>query len=294
MDATGGARLGAALIYGAASAVPGAPGQPTVQNLVDDFGLPRLRAATALCGVVGDPVEHSLSPRLHNALYRELGVDMVYLPIWAPSFGSFWLEVVESGSLEVLGLPWKGLSVTAPHKPAALAVAGATSPLADRIGGANTLVHNGEVWEAESTDPAGVTGALRARGVELEGRRVAVLGAGGAGRAAAVALEVAGSRVSLVNRGGTRGLAAAEDLGLPLTVLEAFDPTDFEIVINATPLGREGEPSVAVDRLSPGAVLVDMVYGEEPTPSVTEARRRGTSRSTGARSCSIRASSSFA
>ena len=145
------------------------------------------------------------TPRLHNALYRELGIDMLYLRLWAPSFGNFWLEVVESGSLEVLGLPWKGLSVTAPHKAAALAIAGATSPLADRVGGANTLVHNGEVWEAESTDPAGVIGALRAHGVELEGRRTAVLGAGGAGRAAAVALEVAGAHVSLVNRSGPRG-----------------------------------------------------------------------------------------
>ncbi|MEO8504083.1 MAG: type I 3-dehydroquinate dehydratase [Acidobacteriota bacterium] len=268
-------RLGAALVYGAASRAPGAPGQPTLQQLVDDFGLPRLRSATALCGVVGDPVEHSLSPRLHNALYRELGVEMVYLPLWVPSFGNFWLEVVESGSLEILDLPWKGLSVTAPHKAAALAVAGAASPLADRVGGANTLVHNGEVWEAESTDPAGVVGALRARGVALEGRRAAVLGSGGAGRAAAVALQVAGARVSLVNRGGPRGLAAAADLGLPLTAFETFDPSGFEIVVNATSLGREGQVSVAADRLSPRAVLIDMVYDEQVTPSVAEARRRG-------------------
>lgn len=268
-------RLGAPLVYGALSELPGAPGQPTVRSLVEDFGLPALRRVTALCAVVGDPVEHSLSPRLHNALYRELGIDMFYLPLWVPSFGDFWLEVVESGSLEVLGCPWKGFSVTAPHKSAALAVAGASSPLADRVGGANTLVHNGLVWEAESTDPAGVIAPLRERRIDLAGKRAAVLGAGGAGRAAAVGLEQAGAAVTLVNRGAVRGRRAAEELGMTLLAIEEWDPGLFDVLVNATPLGRAGEEPFPVARLAPGAVVVDMAYGSQPTPLVQAARARG-------------------
>lgn len=268
-------RLGAPVVYGAASAVAGAPGQPTVRRLVDDFGLPELRPVAGLCGVVGDPIEQSLSPRLHNALYRALDVPFLYVPLWVPSFGDFWLEVVESGSLDVLGMPWKGFSVTAPHKAAALAVAGAASPLAERIGGANTLVHTGDVWEAESTDPIGVVAPLAARGVALAGRRAAVLGAGGAGRAAAVGLEQAGARVVLVNRGAARGRKAAEELGIELGAWPAFDPAEFDVVVNATPLGRRGEVSVDVARLRAEATFVDLAYGEEPTPAVASAHRLG-------------------
>ena len=268
-------RLGAPVVYGAASERPGAPGQPTVRRLVEDFGLPALLPAAALCGVIGDPIEQSLSPRLHNALYRALGVPMLYLPLWVPSFGDFWLEVVESGSLDVLELPWKGFSVTAPHKAAALAVAGAASPLAERIGGANTLIHTGDVWEAESTDPAGVVEPLLALGVAIAGARAAVVGAGGAGRAAAVGLEQAGARVVLVNRGAERGRRAAEELGLELGRFEGFDPAAFDLIVNATPLGRNGELPFDVRRLSPSAVLVDLAYGEEPTPAVVAARARG-------------------
>lgn len=269
-------RLGAPLVYGAVSELPGAPGQPTIRRLVEDFGLPALRAVTALCGVVGDPVEHSLSPRLHNALYRALGIDLLYLPLWVPSFADFWLEVVESGSLEVLGSPWKAFSVTAPHKSAALAVAAASSPLAERVGGANTLVHNGQVWEAESTDPAGVISPLRARGIDLAGKRAAVLGAGGAGRAAAVGLAQAGAAVTLVNRGAARGRRAAAELGMGFLALEEWTPEGFDALVNATPLGRAGEEPFEVERLAVGTVVIDLAYGgEAPTPLVQAARARG-------------------
>lgn len=107
-------RLGAPVLYGAAGEVPGAPGQLTIRQLVRDYGLPALPPASVLFGIAGNPVSHSLSPRIHNAAYRELGVPAVYLPFHTESFGEFWLEVVESGALEELGLPIRGLSVTSP------------------------------------------------------------------------------------------------------------------------------------------------------------------------------------
>jgi len=236
-------RLGAPVVFGAAGDAPGAPGQPSIRTLCEDFGLPALPPVAALFGVVGNPVAHSLSPRLHNGAYRELGIPALYLPFQTDAFGDFWLEVVEEGVLETLGLPIHGLSITAPFKAAALAVAGAESPLAGLIGGANTLVLRQGVWEAESTDVDGVVEPLRERGIKVEGRRAAVVGAGGAGRAAAVGLSRAGARVTLFNRSRERGEKAAEELGLEWRPLGELGGAigEFEVVVNATPVGRGAE-----------------------------------------------------
>jgi 3-dehydroquinate dehydratase / shikimate dehydrogenase len=258
-------RLGAPVVFGAAGELPGAPGQPSIASLREDFGLPDLPPVDSLFGLVGNPVAHSLSPRLHNGAYRELGIPALYLPFQTESFGDFWLEVVEEGALDALGLPLRGLSITAPFKAAALAVAGAESPLAGVIGGANTLVLRDGVWEAESTDPEGVVAPLLARGVTVAGCRAAVVGAGGGGRAAAVGLSRAGAEVTLFNRNPERGAAAAADLGLPCLPLGDLDPARFDVLVNATPLGRagpeEGEPlPFAVEAVRPGAAVIDLVY----------------------------------
>jgi len=243
-------RLGAPVVFGAAGDTPGAPGQPSIRTLCEDFGLPALPPVATLFGVVGNPVAHSLSPRLHNGAYRELGIPALYLPFQTDAFGDFWLEVVEEGVLETLGLPIHGLSITAPFKAAALAVAGAESPLAGLVGGANTLVLRQGVWEAESTDAEGVVEPLHERGIEVDGRRAAVVGAGGAGRAAAVGLSRAGARVTIFNRSAERGERAAEELGMEcrgLGELEgALRAGEFEMVVNATPVGRGGEVGVGM------------------------------------------------
>lgn len=270
-------QLGAPVLYGALGGAPGAAGQLSIDRLKRDFGLPALPRLAALFGIVGDPVTHSLSPRLHNAAYRRLGLPALYLPFQADSFGDFWLEVVESEALATLGLPLRGLSVTAPFKRVALAVAGASSPLAERIGAANTLVLNGGVWEAEATDPEGVVGPIEAAGTTIEGRTAAVLGCGGAGRSAAAGLAYRGAQVSLFNRSRERGRQAGYDLGLPVFGLDELDPSRFEIVVNATPLGHRPEDPLPFEPLSLGedTVVVDMVYGEEPTTLVAACREAG-------------------
>ncbi|HXU46953.1 MAG TPA: type I 3-dehydroquinate dehydratase [Thermoanaerobaculia bacterium] len=273
-------RLGARFVYGAAGEVPGAPGQLSIAKLRADYGLPELPPVEALYGIVGNPVLHSLSPRLHNGCYRALGIPALYLPFHVDSFGDFWLEVVEGTAFAEIGLPLRGLSVTAPHKEAALAVAGAESPLAGRIGAANTLVLEGDVWEAESTDPEGIVLPIRARGFEVAGQKAAVVGAGGAGRSAAVGLAAAGARVTLVNRSEERGRLAAEDLRLPFLPIESFDAGAFDILIQATALGRSpgDPPPFDIASVRPGAIVVDLVYlagSPGPTPLLAAAAARG-------------------
>ena len=271
------ARLGAPLVYGAATDRPGAPGQLPIARLRSDYGLPELPPVERLFGVVGWPALPSLSPRLHQAAYRELGLPALYVPFEVEHLGDFWLEVVESDLLERLGLPLVGLSVTTPHKDVAFAIAGATSPLAQCLQAVNTMTLRQGVWEGESTDGEGVVAALGARGVQPAGRRAAVLGCGGAGRAAALALARAGARVVLVNRGAERGLAAARTLDLPFVALDEMDPAGHDLFVHATPLGRAPADALPLPlaRVAPGSVVVDLVYRETPTRLVEEARRRG-------------------
>lgn len=264
-----GARYGAGVVYGAAApASPGAPGQLSIEDLVRDYGLPSLTPVKSFFGIVGNPVVGaSLSPRLHNAAYRDLGIPATYLPFEADSLGDFWLDVIETDLFQRLGRPLHGLSVTVPFKRAALAVAGVVSPLVECVGAANTLIYNDGVWEAEITDPAGVLGTLEEHGVELEGTAAAVIGAGGAGRSAAFILAKHGAEVTVVNRTTIRGKDAASDLGLPFVALDEFEPGDYDLIIHATPLGtKTGDPlPFPAERIRPGTVVLDMVYRREQT-----------------------------
>lgn len=269
------AHFGSPLVYGALGEVAGAPGQPSIEQLRRDYDLPRLYPAQRLYGIVGRPVAHSLSPRLHNGAYRRLGIAALYVPFHVESFGDFWIDVVESGSLDALGLPLEGLSVTAPYKEVALAVSGVSSPRAQHIGAANTLIRRGEVWQGETTDCDGVQAALDEAGVAIEGRRAAVVGTGGAGRAAAYGLELAGAEVTLVNRTASHGEEAAETLGLPFVPLADFVAADYDIVVHATSLGAGDPLPFALDGLGARHTVLDLVYGSAETPLAGAAAKAG-------------------
>ncbi|MEM9557290.1 MAG: type I 3-dehydroquinate dehydratase [Acidobacteriota bacterium] len=270
-------RLGCPLVYGAFGDTPAAPGQLSIERLVDDFGLPALPPLDALYGIVGRPVAHSLSPRLWNGAFRVLDVRGAYLPFHVESFGDFWLEVVEAEALDALGMPLRGLSVTSPFKALALAVSGASSPRAQHIEAANTLVFHDGVWEAETTDPDGVVLSLQRAGVDLRGARAAVVGCGGAGKAAAYGLQLAGADVTLVNRGAERGERASLELRLPFVPLDAFEPARYQIVVHATGLGHEPDDPLPfdVDALAPGTAVLDMVYARRPTRLLDAVRAAG-------------------
>ncbi len=240
-------------------------------QLVSDYGLPALPELRELFGIVGRTVGKSLSPRLHNAAYRALGLPALYLPFPAEAFDSFWTALV--AGIERLGWPLSGLTVTSPYKEAALAAAGEASPLARRASSANTLLRRNGAWLADTADAEGVVKALARRGVPLAGTKAAVVGCGGAGRAAAAGLQRAGAGVTLVNRGVERGSYAARLLGLPFIPLADFDARAFPLVVHATPLAA-GSPFPVEDLRDDGVVL-ELVYGAAPTPLMTAARKRG-------------------
>lgn len=215
---------------------------------------PATDAATRLLCLLGHPVGHSLSPRLHSAAIAATGVNAVYLAFdVAPEDFS---AVVDG--LVAAGL-W-GANITIPHKVAALAATEAATEEARVVGAANTLFwREGRLW-ADNTDATALIAVLRDDCGVTSGDPVTLFGAGGAARAAAVALGRLGAAVRVRAR---RPAAAAEVAALARTAGGAAPVgSDPRVVVNATPLGRRGE-SLPDDLMGQktGQVALDLNYG---------------------------------
>lgn len=269
--------LGAPIVFGGAAGDDASQGLPSVSRLIENFGFPDLPDVHELFGMAGDPVLHSLSPRIHNTTYRALRRAALYLPFHVPHFEKFWTRVVGSGALDALGFPLRGLSVVSPHKSNAIAAARHSSDIVRHALSTNLFRRNGgDEWRAETTDAHGIMLTLRERGIDASGQRVAVIGCGGSGRVMAAALHDAGARVTLVNRGQERGSLAVGLLHLPFIPLTDFSGSGYSIIVNATPVGRDGDAlPFPVERLRRDAVVVDLVYRDGPTPLIERTRGPG-------------------
>lgn len=261
-----------------------APGQPTVAELRGLYGWDRGSPATQVYGVVGWPVAHSQGPLVHNAALAAAGIDGVYLPLpIAPEPAALheFLDLA-AGHAE---LNVAGLSVTAPHKEAALAWldarSGRASAAARRCGAVNTLTRTpqGE-WHGDNTDGGAAVAALQAAAerADLRGRAAAVLGAGGAARAVAAALQDAGCPVTLYNRSPARAAALARDLRCAWQPWAARADYAGEILINCTTLGLapavDASPLPA-QALRPGTLVLDANYRPARTRLLCDAQARG-------------------
>jgi len=273
------ARLGAPVVFGCVGDAYSADGTPPLSRLVDDFCLPELWPVRELFAMAGNPVTHSFSPRIHNAAYRALGRDALYVAFQASDFATFWYSIVSSEVLDRLGIPLRGISVVSPFKAAAVGAAKQRSRMVERAQSTNVLRREGDTWIAETTDSEGVMLTLRDHPVVCRDRRAAVIGCGGSGRAMAAALSDAGAHVTVVNRGLERGSKAGKLLDLPFVPLSEFDPAPYSIFVNATPVGRDAdEIPFALENLRRDAVVVDLVYRDGATPLI--ARTRGPGRVT--------------
>ncbi len=213
-----------------------------------------------LAGVLGYPVGHSRSPIMMSAAFRELGLDWRYVRL--PVAPGLFVETVRA--LPASG--YVGANVTIPHKLAARALADELTPAAEAIGAANTLSFADGLIRADNTDAAGLIAALDE---PVAGRSALVLGAGGAGRAAVWALREAGADVSVWNRTHARAAALAAELGVSHAELPG--PTD--LLVNATSVGLlpdsdedEALAALQLTGVAPPATVVDLVYGDAPTP----------------------------
>lgn len=226
-----------------------------------------------LAGVLGRPVGHSRSPRIHRHWLARHGIKGDYVA----------MEVAESdlaGALAALPrLGFAGVNVTVPHKVAALALAHEATEAARRMGAANVLTFRDGRIHADNTDGAGFLAALRAGAPGWSPGTACVLGAGGAARAVVAALIDAGAEVWLTNR--TRATADALAAGLDVHVVDWVEAGNAveaaDTVVNATSLGLRGGPPLRVplDGLRQGQVVMDLVYDPLETPLLAAARAAG-------------------
>jgi 3-dehydroquinate dehydratase/shikimate dehydrogenase len=148
--------------------------------------------------------------------------------------------------------------------------------MTQRAGSTNVFVRKNRTWKADTTDPEGVIEGISRRGIRLSGKKVAVVGCGGSGRAIAAALDQVGAVVTLVNRGVERGLRAHRLLGLPFVPLSEFIVDGYSLIVNATPVGRNtNDLPFKLKGLSQDAVVVDLVYGSLTTPLIAAAQAQG-------------------
>jgi 3-dehydroquinate dehydratase / shikimate dehydrogenase len=252
-------------------------GNPTVFELVEDYGFPQFRAVNELFAIVGEPISGSLSPRLHNAAHLHAGAGRVFLSFPTSAFESLWNGLVSSQVFESMGLTLKGLTVASPNKQTALGFSGRAALLCRKCRASNLLVRQNETWRACTTEPYGIFCHMAQANVNLSGSKAAVIGCGGSGRVTAAALACAGAQVTLVNRSSDRGKWANRLLGLPFVPLKEFSPRGYSVIVNATSVGRNGEElPIELTKLNPGSLVVDLVYTHSgTTPLVTAAHALG-------------------
>ena len=221
---------------------------------------------TMTAGVAGQPIAHSLSPPIHSAWIAAAGLNADYRTFGPADEVGFAALVAgnRAGGL-------RGLNVTAPFKAAALALADEASETARLCGSANLLVFDRGRVRADSTDGEGLMAALaeQAPALEVAGRPVVMLGAGGAARAAAAALKAAGAAVAVLNRTPERAERLAADLGV--RVARSDDLERAALVVNALSV----PPEIEMDALRADAVLMDMTYRPLMTPFLAAGRARG-------------------
>lgn len=227
-----------------------------------------------LAGVLGWPVSHSRSPRLHGHWLATLGIDGAYLPL--PVHPDRFATAVRA----LADLGFRGANVTIPHKQAAFTVCDSVDATARRAGAVNTLVFRDGRIEGSNTDGYGFLESARAGapGWQPADGPAVLLGAGGAARAVAAALLDTGCpRVTLVNRSRARAETLARDLGGPIAVADAPPLHDAALLVNTTALGMQGHPPLVLDLapLPATAVVVDIVYVPLETPLLATARARG-------------------
>jgi shikimate dehydrogenase len=240
-------------------------------------------AKTRLCALIGNPVEHSLSPAIHNAAFQHLGLNFVYV--------AFKVEDVEGalrGLRALTGI--RGVSVTIPHKVAVLPYLDEIAPTARNIGAINTIVSDGSRLTGYNTDASGAMAALRAGGAPVDGGRVLLLGSGGAARAIAFALCMDAKvsaltilaildqeRDTLVR--DLRDKTGASVTGQQLTsdMLGRSIP-NVQVMIHCTPVGmspKVDETCVPAKLLASHLTVMDIVYNPLETRLLKEARQAG-------------------
>ena len=236
---------------------------------------------TQVCGVIGDPIEHTLSPTMHNAAFEHLKLDFVFLAFRVTS------DELENAVRGVRALGIRGLNVTMPHKNSVTEFLDEADPAVKFLRAANTILNQGGRLRGFNTDGVGALKALRCNGVNLTGKKVLLLGAGGAAKAIAFSLAKEADELCILNRDAVKARELASVLApcgkrivgnelSPRQIQKELG--DSDLLINATSVGMTPyahESLVKSDWLKPELSVMDIVYNPVETKLVQDARAAG-------------------
>ena len=237
---------------------------------------------TSVCGVIGDPIEHTMSPAMLNAAFAERNLDYWYIPFKVKK------ENLRQAIDGMRGLNIRGLNVTIPHKVAVIPFLDNLDPLAEKIGAVNTIINDGGVLTGYNTDASGFLQVLLERGIQPKGKEIVILGAGGASRAVSFALAEREARLVVLNRRLERAEELADRLSSAFSrEIEALELVEenldvvlrsADILVNTTSIGMSpnvDESPVVSTLLRPGLAVYDIVYNPIETRLLREARSAG-------------------
>ena len=256
-----------------------APGQLSYQQMTEVYHYNRIDAETEVYGVIGDPIGHSYSPLIHNAAFRHLGMNKVYVPLRIPR------GEVDRFLEDAPRLGIRGLSVTIPHKESVIRKLTKVDGAVRGVGAANTVIWRDEQMVGYNTDYRAAMDSLEAAFSttsrpfqnSLRGRKALLLGAGGVARAIAHGLKRREAEVTISSRTAERADQLAQRVGCKAVDWSVRHGVSADIVINGTPIGMHpnvDETPYEKHHLKPSMVVFDTVYNPESTLLVKDARSR--------------------
>lgn len=265
-----------------------APGQISIREFLNIYQVRKQDKDTAIYGLIGNPVSHSIGPYIHNTLFKEMNFNSIYVPFKVDRISDF---IKDFRELDV-----KGYSVTIPYKEAVIHCLDVIDPIAKKIGAVNTVVNRNGYLIGYNTDSEAAIEALKSvyqahpsivrngaittvvNDDYLKGKKVILLGAGGAARAIAFGLKEQGAQITIVNRNYERARSLALEVGCRDTNLDDLQAIEGDILINATPVGMFPEidkTPVVKSKLRPDMIVFDTIYNPVETKLLREARAQG-------------------
>src|SRR3990167_4276966 len=256
-----------------------APGQISIHELLNTYQAQKQDKHSAIYGLIGNPVSHSISPIIHNTLFKEMNFNGIYVPFKVDNIGDF--------IREFRGLDVKGYSVTIPHKESVVNHLDEIDPIAKKIGAVNTIVNTGGQLVGFNTDCEAAIKVLE--GVNqvsakslgetyLKGKKVTLVGAGGVARAIAFGLKERQAQITIMNRNYGRAQSLARDVGCLARKFDDPLALDTDILINATPVGmfpKIHETPIDMHKLKPDMIIFDTIYNPIETKLLRDAKAQG-------------------
>ncbi len=250
-----------------------APGQLTVSDLTEIYRVKQLSKETDVYAVIAGDTEYSMSPYMHNIAFRHHGLDSVFIPMQVKNLSEFMRRMVkETREIE---LNFKGFAVTNPHKETIIEYLDEIDSTACKIGAVNTVKIEGNRLKGFNTDYKGFIEPLLNLYGDLKGARVAVFGAGGASRACIYALKKHNAEVVIFARNLEKAKALRDEFEVELRPMTKSPLEDFDILVNATPLGTKGEfenqSVLDAEQMKKLKLVYDLVYNPFQTKLMKEA-----------------------